>query len=190
MDDLLSDMLERAAGYLYDTSHNLAQENFEQAVEAMMQAKNIYVYASGPAEGLGNLFLFRINRFGVNVQALPKSGHLLFETLVNLKPDDVILVFGFFKVLPEVKVIMDYAAELKCKTVVITDRLVSDFNNQATVVLYACRGQMWEFHSMVAPTAVVESLVIAIGLRMEKEALSNLELLQNLRRRYANLIPK
>ncbi|MCZ8514401.1 MurR/RpiR family transcriptional regulator [Paenibacillus filicis] len=189
-DDLLCDMLERTAEYLQDTSYNLAREQFDLAVDKMVEAKTIYVFAPGPSEGLGALLQFRLNRFGVRVQTLPQSGHLLFESLVNFTPDDVVVVFSFFKILPETKVILDYAAELPCASIVITDRLVSDLNIQADVVLYTCRGQLWEFHSMVAPTAVVESLVIAIGLRIEHRALANLERLQALRKKYAHVIPK
>jgi len=184
--DLLGDMLERTAGYLRDTSYKLSRDSFNFAVDAMSQAKRIYVFAPGPSEGLGSLLQFRLNRFGVDIRIMPKSGIEVYEAMIQLAPEDVIVLFGFFKIAPEIQVILDYANELKCTTVVVTDRLVSDLNDHSTVVLYVCRGELWEFHSMVAPTAVVESLIIAVGFRIEKQALTNLESLQNLRRRFSN----
>ncbi|MBP1967111.1 MurR/RpiR family transcriptional regulator [Paenibacillus aceris] len=188
--DLLGDMLEQTAGYLHDTSYKLARENFDLAVEKMSQARRIYVFAPGPSEGLGSLLQFRLNRFGVDIQIMPKSGNEVYEALLHLTPQDVIIGFGFLKLAPEIQIILEYANELKCTTIIITDRLVSDLNDQATIVLYVCRGELWEFHSMVAPTAVVESIIIAVGLRIEGQALSTLETLQTLRRRSTNFISK
>lgn len=187
--DLPGDMLERTASYLQDTSYKLSRENFNLAVEAMSQARRVYVFAPGPSEGLGSLLQFRLNRFGVDIRLMPKSGIEVYEALLQLTPHDVILMFGFHKMAPEIQVILEYAAESSSKTIIITDRLVSDLNDYASIVLYVCRGQLWEFHSMVAPTAVVESLIIAVGHRIEQQALSTLDSLQNLRRRFANLIP-
>ncbi|MFY4776181.1 MurR/RpiR family transcriptional regulator [Metabacillus sp. RGM 3146] len=185
-EDLLGDMLERTAGYLHDTSYRLDRDSFNLAAEAMSHARKVYVFAPGPSEGLGSLLQFRLNRFGVSIQSMPKSGREVYEALLQIKSDDVIVMFGFHRIATECEDILEYAGELNCTTIMITDRLVSDLNNQASIVLYVCRGELWEFHSMVAPTAVVESLIIAVGLRMEKQALSTLDTLQNLRKRFSN----
>jgi DNA-binding MurR/RpiR family transcriptional regulator len=185
-EDLLGEMLERTAGYLQDTSYKLGRDSFNLAVEAMSQARKICVFAPGPSEGLGVLLQFRLNRFGVPIEIFPKSGTEVYEALLQLTSDDVIVMFGFHRIAPECQMILEYAGELTCTTVMITDRLVSDLIDQVSIVLYVCRGEMWEFHSMVAPTAVIESLIIAVGLRLEKQALSTLETLQSLRRRFSN----
>ncbi|MDB4867912.1 MAG: MurR/RpiR family transcriptional regulator [Cohnella sp.] len=189
-DDLLGQVMEQTSEYLRDTSYHLDREELYRAVDAMVEAERIYIFASGPAEGLGHLLRFRLNRFGVAIENITKRGSQVFETLVNVKKQDTIILFHFSRTLPETKAILDYASELNCKTIIVSDRLVSDFHHPSNIVLYSSRGQMWEFHSMVAPTAIVESLIIAVGLRMENKALSTLEQLQSLRRRYSAFIPK
>jgi DNA-binding MurR/RpiR family transcriptional regulator len=191
-DDLLGDVLEQTSEYLRETSYHLARDQFKLAVEALVQAHKIYVYAPGPAEGLGHLLQFRLNRFGVSIDSITRRGSQLYESLINLSGQDTIVVFSFFRTLPETKVILDYASDLQCRTVLVTDRLVSDSDAQqpSNIVLYSSRGQLWEFHSMVAPTAIVESLIIAVGLQIENRALAKLEQLQALRRKYSSIIPK
>lgn len=189
-DDLLCDLLEQTAGYLRDTSYNLARESFELAATAIAEGTRLHVFAPGPSEGLGHLLQFRLNRIGIDARLVDKHGNQLFEFLIQLKPQDTLVLFGFYTLVPEIKVLLDYAEELGCRTIVITDRLVSDLNGRKAVLLYACRGQIGDFHSMVAPTALVESLAIAAGRRIEQRALAHLEHLQTLRRRYAHLIPK
>lgn len=83
---------------------------------------------------------------------MPKSGHEIFESLVHLTDQDVVLIFGFGKLHPETKVILDYSKEVGAKSIVMTDCLISDFNTTADIILFSSRGELWEFHSMIAPT--------------------------------------
>ena len=72
----------------------------------------------------------------------------------------------------------------------ITDRLISDFNTNADIVLYASRGELWEFHSMVAPTFLIENLIIGIGMQQKKKSISKLEKLNELRSKYKDILPR
>ena len=62
-------------------------------------------------------------------------------------------------------------------------------NKLADYVLYAHRGDAWEFHSMVAPTTVVETLVMLIGQQLEQRSLENLEKLSELRKIMVDIVP-
>lgn len=189
-DDLPGHMMELGVQYLTETSGGLSREHFWLAVEAMNAAKHMYVYAPGPSEGLGSLLRFRLMRFGYAIQSLPKSGRELYEYLPLLQPEDVVIVFGFVNMHPETKVLLDRAREIGCRSILITDVLVSDMLANADLILYAFRGQMWEFHSMVAPTALVESLIVAVGMNNKETTLKNLEQFNALRKQYAPYLPK
>lgn len=189
-DDLPGALLEGATAYLSETSRHLSRDTFEQAVEKIIQANKIFIFSPGPSEGLGTLLRFRLNRFGMTIQPMPNSGHELFESLVNISANDAVICFSFANLLPETRVILDYAADVKFTTIVITDLLVTDLNQLADIVLYAARGQIWEFHSMVAPTAVIESLIIAVGFRLQEHSVAKLDMIQTLRKRYALLLPR
>ena len=127
--------------------------------------------------------------FGIPVESMAKSGHEIFESMIHFQNGDCIVLFQYVKLLPESEAILDYARQLDIKTILFTDQLFSNMNKLADYVLYAHRGDKWDFHSMVAPTTVVETLVMLIGKQLEQQSLDNLEKLSKLRSNYGNIVP-
>ena len=72
----------------------------------------------------------------------------------------------------------------------ITDLLVSEMIDRSDIVLYTARGELWEFHSMVAPIAMVETLIVGIAKRNEEKFLKKLKDIHLLRKRYESFIPR
>ena len=155
-------MLALSTQHLQETLQYFSSETFEQAVDALTSSSRIYIYSPGPSEGLAQLINFRLSRFGLSIHCLPKSGHELFESLVHMKKEDTVLIFGFVQLHPETRVILDHSKTIGCKSIVITDRLISDFNTTADIILYASRGELWEFHSVMICTFLLISY--ALGL--------------------------
>ncbi|WP_113927150.1 MurR/RpiR family transcriptional regulator [Bacillus sp. P14.5] len=188
--NLVWEMIDKNINHLIETGNQLAKDEFKHAVAAIHEAEKVYVHAPGPAEGLGRLFQFRMERFGLDVRVMAKSGHELFEQLVHLTEKDVVLLLGFVNSSSEAKVIFDYKNKTNSTTILITDRLVSDLNTEAEYAFYASRGEMWEFHSMVAPTVILECLIVGVGVLREDTVLNRLQKLNSLRKEYAQYLPK
>ncbi len=188
--DLPFNMLELAEQYLADTSTKLSRESFYNAVAAIKNARQIHVFAPGISSGLADLLRFRLRRYGLWVNHIEKGGNELFESLMHLTEVDLMIVFAFSTVSLEAQVILDLASKIGFKTLFITDVLVSDIIGQADITLYSYRGPMWEFHSMVAPTALVESLIVGVGMENQETTIEKLEYLNRLRKQYASLLPK
>ncbi|MGE7933190.1 MurR/RpiR family transcriptional regulator [Viridibacillus arvi] len=114
-------MLKLSTHHLEETLLHFSSENFQKAIDALAISKKIYIYSPGPSEGLGNLIDFRLSRFGLSIHFMPKSGHEIFESLIHLTDQDVVLIFGFVKLHPETKVILKYSQEVGAKSIVMTD---------------------------------------------------------------------
>ena len=142
--DAIEEMIELAIVNLKKTSGSLSRKALDEAVEKISEAKTVYVFASGAAQALGNLLTFRLNRFGIRVKSLPTSGHTLFEDLINISEEDVIVVFGFSHVLPEQKVILDYCNKIKATSILISDVFISELVESSDIVLHVERGEIWE----------------------------------------------
>ena len=69
----------------------------------------------------------RLARFGLDIEILPKSGHELFESLMHFKEEDVVFIFGFVAMNREASVLLDYAKKVNYKTIIVTDCMISDF---------------------------------------------------------------
>ncbi|MFJ9463071.1 MurR/RpiR family transcriptional regulator [Viridibacillus arvi] len=188
--DLQTQMLKLSTHHLEETLLHFSSENFQKAIDALVMSKKIYIYSPGPSEGLGKLIDFRLSRFGLSIHYMPKSGHEIFESLVHLTDQDVVLIFGFVKLHPETKVILDYSKEVGAKSIVMTDCLISDFNTTADIILFSSRGELWEFHSMIAPTFLIENLIIGVGKELKGNSISKLEELNSLRSKYKDLLPR
>jgi len=183
-------MMSMSVKHLEITLAQYRAEDFQQAVQSIVKAKTIYIYSPGPSEGLGNLLNYRLSRFGFNIKVLPKSGHEIYESLLHFSTDDVIVMFGFVKLHPESRVLLEHAKKLGMKSIVITDSIVSDFNMLADTILFASRGELWEFHSMIAPTFMIESIIIAVGKETAEQSMMKLEMLDTIRKEYKDLLPR
>ncbi|MCM3782247.1 MurR/RpiR family transcriptional regulator [Neobacillus mesonae] len=176
--------------HLEETCKRLDLDLLKEASEAIRHARIIFVFAPGPCVSLAELFAFRMRRFGFQIQIMAPSGHELMETLMHAGSKDVLLIFGFVQLKPEIEVILDYAEEAGIQVILITDRLLYPRSNQADLVLYAGRGEVWEFHSMVGPVFVIENLILNVGISMNEESLDKLRHLQQLRTRYQSKLPR
>ncbi|MFC0333510.1 MurR/RpiR family transcriptional regulator [Paenibacillus sepulcri] len=184
-DDLAGKMLELEIRHLAITMERLSREDFQFAVDSMIRARQIFVYGSGPSHSLCELLYYRLNRFGYRVNHISRGGSELFEWAGQLGASDVLIVFGFANTPPEAKVLLELARQANCPSVLVTDAMVSELVDLADAVLYTCRGESGEFHSMVAPVALVDSLTVAMAKQDEERALASLHRLYDLRQRLA-----
>ncbi len=183
-------LLDVASHHLQETNRYLNEAHLERAVAALSAARHIYIYSPGPCAGLAELMSYRMARYGLNLKKMAPSGHELMESLMHAGKKDVVLVFGFVQLLPETDVILDYAREAGYFVILITDRLVYPRSQDADIVLYAGRGEVWEFHSMVGPTYIIENLILGVGLLSKDRSLKKLDKLQQLRARYGSRLPR
>ncbi|RUT48185.1 MurR/RpiR family transcriptional regulator [Paenibacillus anaericanus] len=183
-------LLDICCHHLEETRRHLKDEILQQAVNALSTARHIYIYSPGPCAGLAELMMYRMARFGLQLKKMAPSGHELLETLMHVDNRDAILIFGFVQLLPESDVILDYAREAGYQVILITDRLVYPKSQEADIVLYAGRGEVWEFHSMVGPMYVIENLILGVGLASRDNSIRKLDKLQQLRARYGNRLPR
>ncbi|MDW0117770.1 MurR/RpiR family transcriptional regulator [Sporosarcina thermotolerans] len=188
-DDVFDRIIEQSYQYLFQTHTHLNREDLNESAVEIKKAKRVIVYAPSSSEGLGNLIEHRLKRFGIPVEKMAKSGHEIFESMIHFQEGDCIVIFQYVKLLPETEAILNYANQLNIKSILFTDQLVASMNKLADYVLYAHRGDTWDFHSMVAPTTVVETLVMLIGNQLEQQSIENLEKLSKLRRDYGDIIP-
>ncbi|MEH7252455.1 MurR/RpiR family transcriptional regulator, partial [Neobacillus niacini] len=156
-----------------NTLEALDRKQFEQAITLMTNCRKIYVHAPSSAEGIAVLMKHRLARFGLEIELLPKSGHDLFESLMHFQKEDVVFMFGFVEMSREASVLLDYAKKVNYKTIIVTDLLISDFYEEGDYIFYTNRGELWEFHSMIAPTLLVETFILGIGQNLEQQSLEN-----------------
>lgn len=183
-------MLEQSIHHLEQTAAHIRPQALERTAELIASARRLYIHAPGPSLALGELMAYRLNRFGLSVRLTAGSGHELLESLAHLQAEDVIFAFSFTRMLPETEVILDCSRRIGAASVLVTDREELTYGVSAREAFCVSRGEVGEFHSMMAPLLLVEQLILGIGLRDQERMLGKLDTLAELRDRYADKLPR
>lgn len=185
----LTSFLETQQNYLEKTMELIDHDAFHQAVDLLAECPHIYVHGKGAAVSLANLLTFRLNRFGKNVTLLPSGGSELFEGLNNISKNDIVVTFGFQKLPKEVQVILKYREESGYKAILFGSRIYTDSKTSGDINLFIYRGEADEYHSMTAPIAVIDAMIVEIAAKLGNSAVEHLDKLHSLKKKYAADIP-
>lgn len=189
-ENLTEPVFAQTLDFLKETYKHLDDEQLSIIVDQLTKARRVHIYGSGSSKGLVQLLGFRLRRYGMTVMELAPSGHELYEDLIHMDQSDMMIVFGFVRSSPEIDVLFDYSQEIQMQSLLITDMLVSPLLHLADHVLYTNRGEIADFHSMVAPVALMETLIIMIGRKLQEGGLEKLHQLHHLRKTYQRRLPK
>lgn len=155
--------------HLSQALETIDRNELKKAVELIVDHQRIFVFGLGPSISLVDLMEIRLQRYGKVVVPLKSSGREIVESLLRLENDDVVFVICFFDQNPALKLILDYAHKVGSKIIMLTDTLESVIGDQADVILAARRGPIGEFHSLVVPMTVINSLLLSVAsLEQEK----------------------
>jgi DNA-binding MurR/RpiR family transcriptional regulator len=181
---ILSKVVEMELQYLSEVPHQISPTDFDRAVKSILKGQRVFVFGSGPSRILAELIQIRLQRFGLTTIALTESGRDVIDKLLLLKPNDVVLATGFHRVTNELVAALDQARRVNCKTVLITDTLAPHFKDKVDVILSARRGPVSTFHSLTAPMAIINALILAIAMNKPEDTVASLDRLQELRVEY------
>jgi len=137
-----------------------------------------------------DLMEIRLRRFAKDVVPLKTSGREMVESLLNLKPDDLLFVICFFDQNPSLQLLLDYAREVGCAIIILTDTLDAILGHKADVILAARRGPVGEFHSLVVPMTVINALLLTVAGDDQARIMPVLDRLDILRERLEELNTK
>lgn len=182
--------LNKSIGYLQVTLNRFNKDIFNQAADVIQKCDRLYIYAPGPSAALGELMKYRLSRFGILVLPLQKWGSELFEDLVHMNRRCAVILFAFSRILREGEVILKQAGAAGYKTIVITDQAVLQTQYPFDLLLYACRGEKNEFHSMIAPMYLIENMILTIGENQKDDNMRRLDRLSMLRKKYKEDLPR
>jgi len=169
--------------YMTQALETVDRNEMQRAVELFQTHKRIFVFGVGPSITLVDLMELRLCRFGWQVIPLRTGGREILDPLLLLTENDLLFTICFFDVSPTLHLVLDFAKEVHCPVIMLTDTLGPIVGDKADVVLAAKRGPMSEFHSLVVPMTIINSLLLSIASE-EKNVMENLDKLDQLRERF------
>ena len=164
-------LMDRMSRYMEKTFRVVTPQMLDQAVQMILEAGQIYMFAPDASRGIGALLQYRLRRLGIRIEVLP-SGSQIYDFMVNLKEGDLLILYGYSRILTEARILLEYGARTGCRSILFTDILAGDLLSQANLVLYSFRGEPNDFHFMGVPVILTDLLVTktiqALGGGLEK----------------------
>lgn len=169
---------------LSSTLENFDQKEFSRAVSQIQSARNIYIHGKNASASSAQLLFFRLRRLGYKVFMVPSGGSEVIEGIVHAGEGDLVIIFSYSKVSVEGKMILEYAKIAGYTTMAFTSRLYAPQEQRADINLYVYRGEKEEFHSMTAPAAMIDALILALSEKDQGDTAQNLLKIQKLKEKF------
>ena len=170
--DVVSTILQADMDRLRHTNEHLDREAFSGAVEALLQARCIYVLGVRSSAALASSLSYYLHYMFENVRLITTpSTSEVFEQLVRISPQDAVIGISFPRYSSRTVKAMKFAYDRGATVIALTDSLAAPIARNATHTLIAMSDMVSLVDSLVAPLSVVNALIVACSYRKE-EAIS------------------
>ncbi|TZE80811.1 MurR/RpiR family transcriptional regulator [Calorimonas adulescens] len=167
-----------------DTMNELNFNDFEEVIDMIYSAKKIYIIGLRSSTALAEYLGFYLNLILDNVIVIKLGISDIFEQIIKISVEDVIIGIGFPRYSKKTIDALMYAKEKKAKIIAITDSLISPLAPLSDKILIA-KSDMDSFvDSLVAPMSLINALIVALGLREKEKITTTFKNLENLWQKY------
>ncbi|MBX4259389.1 MurR/RpiR family transcriptional regulator [Clostridium estertheticum] len=166
------------------TLENINYETFDEIVNSLFKAKKIYIIGLRDSSSLAEFLGFYLNFILDNVKVVAYGVSDIFEQLLNVDEEDIVIGIGFPRYTMRTIEALDFAKSKNANIIVITDSLLSPLAEKANYTLIAQSNMTSFVDSLVAPFSVMNALIIAVGLREKEKISSTFSTLENIWEEY------
>ena len=192
--DVLDSVLNQDIEKIKRTIEEISKEDFNRAVDAIINAEHIYIFGVKSASYIASFFGYYLDlMFGNVIMLNTTSKTTNFEKLFRITDKDVMIGISFPRYSTMAVDAMNFARERGTHVVAITDSMVSPLVSSADSILIARSDIASIVDSLVAPLSLINALIVAMVIKRKdevKETFSKLEqvwLEQNI---YASHLPE
>ena len=179
--DLVSLVLQEDMDELRKTDEELNRQDFESAVNTILNAKRIYIIGVRSAAPLANFLGYYLNYMFNNVHLITTSGTSeMFEKIVGVDCDDAVIAISFPRYSSSTVKGVQYCRSTGAAVIGLTDNKLSPLGQNCDCVLVAKSGMVSLVDTLVAPLSVVNALIVALASKREKELATTFSTLERL----------
>lgn len=183
--DVVSMVLQSDADKLRQTAEILDRDEFRAAVQAILQAKRIFVLGARSVAPLASFLGYYLNFMFNNVHVVTASGASeMFEKMICASADDVVIAFSFPRYSAATVKGAQYCRTTGAKVIGITDSRLSPLGQHCDHVLLAKSDMVSLVDSIVAPLSVINALVVALAAGREQSLAKTFDTLERVWEEY------
>ena len=179
--DVVSMVMHSDMEKLRQTGEKLSREEFNAAVQAILNARRVYILGVRSAAPLAEFLGYYLNYMFNNVHTITGCGTSeMFEKIVGMDSKDVVIAFSFPRYSSATTKGAQYARSTGATVIGITDNRESPLGLSSDHVLCAKSDMVSLVDSLVAPLSVVNALIVALASRRQKELQRTFESLERI----------
>lgn len=183
--DVLSTVLQSDADKLRQTAELVSRDDFRASVEAIRKAKRIYILGARSVAPLANFLGYYLNFMFNDVRIITASGASeMFERLVSLDSDDVVVAFSFPRYSAATVKGAQYCRSAGATVIGVTDSRLSPLGQHSDYVLVAKSDMVSLVDSIVAPLSVINALIVALTAGQEQKLAKTFDALEQVWEEY------
>ena len=179
--DVVSMVMQSDMEKLRQTGESLSREEFNAAVNAILNAKRVYILGVRSAAPLAEFLGYYLNYMFNNVHVITGCGTSeMFEKIVGINEKDAVVAFSFPRYSSATTKGAQYCRSTGATVIGITDNRESPLGQSSDHVLCAKSDMVSLVDSLVAPLSVVNALIVAIASKRQKELQRTFESLERI----------
>ncbi len=183
--DVLTTVIHSDMDKLRRTLDTISREDFSAAVDAILQAKSIYILGVRSAAPLASFLGYYLSYMFRNVHIITASGAgEMFEKIVGVTGEDTVIAFSFPRYSSATAKGAQYGRSTGARVIAITDSTDSPLGANADHVLLAKSDMLSLADSLVAPMSIINALIVALSARREKEVAATFHTLERIWEEY------
>ena len=168
--DILSMVMQSDIEKIRMTLEETDRASFRQAVDAILSAHRIYILGVRSAAALADFLGFYFNLIFDNIVLVhTTSASEIFEQLLRVGPEDVVIGISFPRYSSRTVKAMRFAKDRGANVIALTDSEASLLAEAATETLLAKSDMASFVDSLVAPLSLVNALIVAVGRRRNED---------------------
>lgn len=178
--DIITSVLASDIDKIAHTIENVDTQAFEAAVEAILNARHVYIVGLRSCEPLADFLCFYLSMIREDVKLVrTTSMSELFEQMIHVDERDCVIGISFPRYSMRTLKAMEFANDRNAKVVTITDTVHSPMTLYSSVNLFARSDMVSIVDSLVAPLSLINALVVAMCLQRPQQVHDNLKMLEH-----------
>ena len=170
--DVLDEVLNQEIRNIKSTLNELSCEEFSKVVNAVVQARNVYILFTRSSVALGNFLGYYYNLILNNIKIIHISSEAeIYDKLFKINQEDLVIGISFPRYSKSVVSAMKFARSRNAKIVAITDSTDSPITKFADNLLLAKSNVISIVDSLVAPLSLINALIVMTVLKKKNEVL-------------------
>lgn len=179
--DIVKSVINSDIQNLQATLELLDQNSFNECVESIISAKNIYIVGMRTSTSLATFLGLYLNLLRENVNVVHDiAASEIYEQIIRIGEGDLFIGISYPRYSSHSVDAMQFAKKMGAKTIAITDSAASPFTGIADICLHAKSDMVSFLDSLVAPMSLINAIIVAVGLRNHENVSETFERLERI----------